>query len=82
MPTQILGDGGPDGTQLGKRSTYLIAFYGATPVVQQTATTAPSNTAASDRGSQWGYTTSTQADALVLCVRAINTALTNIGIIA
>jgi hypothetical protein len=29
-----LGDGGPDGTRLGKATTELVGFWGATPVDQ------------------------------------------------
>lgn len=29
-----LGDGGPDGTRLGKASTELVGFWGASPVDQ------------------------------------------------
>jgi hypothetical protein len=29
-----LGDGGPDGTRLGKATTNLVAFWGKTPVDQ------------------------------------------------
>ena len=33
-----LGDGGPDGTRLGKTSTELVGFWGKTPVDQPAAT--------------------------------------------
>jgi hypothetical protein len=33
-----LGDGGPDGSRLGKVATELVGFYGATPVDQPAAT--------------------------------------------
>lgn len=31
---QYFGDGGPDGTVIGKTTSHLIGFYGNTPVVQ------------------------------------------------
>ncbi len=33
-----LGDGGPDGSRLGKATTELVSFWGATPVDQPAAT--------------------------------------------
>lgn len=35
---EYIGDGGPDGTMIGKTSSHLIGFYGATPVDQPAAT--------------------------------------------
>lgn len=81
MAVKQHSDGGPDGQKFGQSSTDLIGFYGASPVARQTATTAPSATAAvSVSATQWGFSTSTQADALVATVRALNTALTNLGL--
>lgn len=79
-----LSDGGTDGTRMGATTTDLIGFLGvSTLVARQTATTAPSTTAsASVSATQWCYSTSAQADAIVACLRAINTALTNYGMIA
>lgn len=33
-----IGDNGPDGMVIGKASTNLVGFYGATPVARQAAT--------------------------------------------
>lgn len=76
-----LSDAGPDGTRLGQSSTDKVAFYGATPavrpatsaaVVVSTAITGPSATAAAtSTGTNWGYTTSTQADAIPVAINSL-----------
>jgi hypothetical protein len=82
MPTiDYKGDGGPDGTVVGQTATHLLAFYGATPIVQPGATdqaavssaaiTAPSATLISSSTTQFGFTTSTQANDLVTAVRSL-----------
>lgn len=38
MGVKELSDKGPDGTRLGQSSADLVGFYGATPVVQPSAT--------------------------------------------
>lgn len=69
----------------GNASTDTVAFYGATPQAQQTgagqaavATTAPVSISAT----QWGFSTSTQALAVITLQNSIRTALVNLGIIA
>lgn len=76
-----LGDGNPDGVTIGGSATEKVSFYGVTPVVQAAVTTAPVSTAATAT-SPYGFATSTQADAIVTWIRAADTALKNIGIIA
>lgn len=51
-----------------------LGLYGATPVTQPAAITAPAATA-STNVTPFGYTTSAQADAIVTAVRAILTAI-------
>ena len=81
MGIKQLSDGGPDGTRLGQSSTDLVGFFGGTVVVRQTAPTAPSATVSvTVNATIWAYSTSTQADAIVTCLRAINTNLTNLGL--
>lgn len=70
----------------GNASTDTVAFYGAaTPQAQQSgagqaavATTAPVSISAT----QWGFSTSTQALAVITLQNSIRTALVNLGIIA
>ncbi len=62
------------GTRIGTASTQKLAFWGATPVVRQTANTAPSGGGSSD------------SDAVDVSARTaigqIRTALINIGLVA
>ena len=70
--------------QFGGAVTATLGFYGVTPIVQPSATNqaAPSATAvASISASQWGFSTSTQAQALVNCVIAMQDALVDLGLI-
>lgn len=95
---------GPAGAQMGQSATEKISFYGATPVVQASTvasvTTATLTTVTTDAATSttnaWGYSTSTQADAIVTLVNALatragvlttqgnsyRTALINLGLIA
>jgi hypothetical protein len=59
-----------------------ISFFGETAVAQQTAVTAVATTAATSTTNAFGYTTSTQADAIVTAVNAIITRLKNLGLTA
>ena len=77
----------PDGAQIGQSSTEKIAFYGATPVVQRVTagshTTIDTTVAVSTTSSVatgWGFSTSTQANALTAAVAEIQATLVAIGI--
>jgi UDP-N-acetyl-D-mannosaminuronic acid transferase (WecB/TagA/CpsF family) len=71
-----------DGVIVGQ-SGDLVGFYGTTPVAVQTATAAPASTAAvSITATQWGFSTSAQADAIVALVRGLRQDLIDIGILA
>jgi UDP-N-acetyl-D-mannosaminuronic acid transferase (WecB/TagA/CpsF family) len=81
---RYLDDNAPDGTILGQTASALVGFFGATPSSQRAATNqaAPSaSTAASFSATQWGFSTSTQADALVTCVRQLRSELVTLGLI-
>lgn len=71
-----------DGIVLGQSSTDLIAFYGATPVARPAAITAVNTAAATSTTNAYGYTTSTQADAIVTAVNSIITKLQTLGLTA
>lgn len=82
---QELSDKRPEGTRLGRASTSLCAFWGATPVDQpaNVASVATSTvTTAATTSSPWGFATSTQADAItaqvVLLYTAVNALVTNL----
>lgn len=69
---------------IGDAAADLLAFYGVTPVAQQAATNqaAPVSTAAvSVTATQWGFSTSTQASAIVNCLIEVRTALVTLGLI-
>ena len=61
-------DNCPDGAEIGKAASNKLGFFGATPVIQQTAATAFSA----------GDSTNTMGAA----INAINTALKNLGLTA
>lgn len=70
--------------QFGGTNTATIGYYGATPVAQQSgagqaavATTA----AASVSATQWGFTTSTQANAIITLVNQLRSDLVDLGLI-
>ena len=77
---QRLDDGNPDGCKIGGAATDKVGFYGATPVVQQSAGTATATTAATST-TPFGFSEA-QANALVAEVNALRTALTNLGLAA
>ena len=78
MGAEYLGRGKADGTIFGRESGNgsKIGFYGTTPVAKQTASTAVGTASAITAGptGQFGFATSTQADAMV---SAINSIITN-----
>jgi len=76
-------DGNTDpGVTLGRSTSSLVHLYGGTGVAQASAITSVGTTAATSTTNAFGYTTSTQADALVTAVNALLVAARNIGIIA
>tara|TARA_R110000822_G_scaffold27790_2_gene82658 strand:+ start:3265 stop:3528 length:264 start_codon:yes stop_codon:yes gene_type:complete len=79
-----LGDGGPDGTRLGKASTNLVGFYGGTPIVQPSGA-AQAEVAASVLSLTGTYNSTiiiTAVTAVLDEVNALRTALVNLGLIA
>lgn len=81
MSVEHLSNGNADGTTLGQSTSDLISLYGVTPVAQRSgsdqaavatlsgsvATTSASNS------SPYGYTTASQADAIVSTVNSLIT---------
>lgn len=74
--------GSPDGSNWGGSASDKIALYGEVPVVQASAITAVSTTAATSTTNAYGYTTAAQADAIVTAVNSLITAVKNFGITA
>ncbi len=70
----------PDGVSLGKTSTSLAGMHGV--AIAQAAGPSLVATTVSTTTNPYGFTTATQADALVASVNALTTALKNKGIIS
>lgn len=81
MATNQLSDARSDGTVLGQSTADKVAFYGSTPIVQRTnATQAAVGTTASTTSSPAGYTTTTQANAIVTLLNEIRATLVALGL--
>lgn len=78
MAINQLGDGSADGWQTPNTKG---GFFGATPVAQPGATTAPITTAATTT-TPYGFATSGQANAIVTWVVAVDAALKALGLVA
>lgn len=74
-----------DGLRIGQSSTDKLGFYGlTTPIVQPTGTSAAAATtlAVSTTSNIWGFSTSTQANAIVTLVNDLRTKLVALGLIS
>jgi hypothetical protein len=81
MAVQQLSNGNDDGAVLGQSSSDKLGFYGlATPIVRPSVSAYTTTTAAVSTSTNWGYTTSTQADAINTQVVALTAALRNLGV--
>jgi len=79
-----LSDHNPTGTRLGQDTTDKISFYGATAVDRPETVgdaTAVATSVAVSTTDNWGYTSSTQANAIVTLVNALKTDLEAIGLL-
>jgi hypothetical protein len=80
MAVKYLDDGESDGTVLGQASTAKIGFYGATPAARRTGTFTVVSTTAATTTTPWGYSTSTQADAIVTRLNEVINVLITSGL--
>ena len=78
---QYVGDGRPDGTIVGKSSSELVAFHGATPTDQPAFISDQSILALSVSG-VIGFTSSTSLSSLVGKVNSILAILSEKGLMA
>lgn len=80
---QQLSNGNTSGSSYGQSAADLISFYGATPVAQRSgvAQAAVTNTAATST-TPFGYSTSTQANAIVTLVNEMRATLVSLGLMA
>ena len=81
MP-QVLGMNKPDGTLIGRAATSKIAFYGGTPATQPSIAAAVVTTVCSTSTSSYGFTSSTQAMAVLTLVNDIRAKLVTLGLMA
>ena len=82
MAVEELTKGNDDGTRIGQASTEKLGFYGlTTPIVQPTGGVAVTTTAATT-STPYGYSTSTQADAIVTAINATLANLRALGLVA
>ena len=79
---QYLDDGGSDGTIVGKDSSRPLSFWGATPAARSafSASAVETTVAISTTTTKWGFSTSTQANAIVSLVNEIRAALVTLGL--
>ena len=73
-----------DGVIVGQTTGTKVGFYGTTPVVQPTSSSqaaAASTAAVSISATQWGFSTSTQANAVVTLVNRLRADLVTLGLI-
>jgi hypothetical protein len=81
---EYLGSGIPDGTSLCSSTSEKLSFYGVTPITQRTSASqaAVVTTAAiSTTSEKWGFSTSTQANAIITLVNELRAALVAVGLI-
>lgn len=79
---QYLGNAFGDGTVFGQTSSSIQGFWGSVTNQRPAAITDLVTTASTSTSSAFGYTTSTQAEAVTTAVNAIIIALRSTGFIA
>lgn len=84
---EVLDYGSPDGAQVGKASTDLIGFYGATPIARNSTVCADISTtttvSASTNGvatTTWGWSTSSEFAMFTTAVSTMQQAMKNLGL--
>ena len=85
MSFEYIDYGNPDGAIFGRTATELIAFYGATPIVQPAnvgaASTYIMTGQSTGTASTYGLNSAAAVTSLVLQVSTITVALRNLGLI-
>lgn len=78
-----ISDGSPDGASFGQSTTDKISLYGVTPIVQRSGSAqAAVTTTAATSTTPYGFSTVTQATALITLVNELRAALVALGAIA
>ena len=73
-----------DGVSLGQSTSDKISFYGVDPIAQRASASqaaVETTTAISTTTTKWGFSTSTQANAIITLVNEIRAALVANGLI-
>ena len=72
----------PDGAQMGRATTDKIAFYGSTPIVQQTIGAASTYNITSNTTSTVGFISVAELSSFIAQVSSITNVLKNLGLSA
>lgn len=84
MAAQQLSQGASDGCTMGSSTSEKISFYAVTTVVQPSGSgqAAVTTTGTVSTAGIFGFTTSTQANAIITLVNQIRSDLVTLGLIA
>jgi hypothetical protein len=82
MAVEYIGKNQVDGACFGLSSSEKIAFFGTTPATQQslTVTTVATTVSVSTTSAIWGFSTSTQANQIIVAVDEILSLLATLGL--
>ena len=83
QPTEYeqLSYNAPDGAQLGRATTDKIAFYGSTPIVQPTISSAVSTTSSISTAGNFGFSTASEFFQVVNAVSTMAYQLKQLGLV-
>ena len=70
------------GAQMGRAITEKIAFYGSTPLAQQTISSAVSTTSTLSTAGAWGFASQAEINQIVAAVSTTAYALKQLGLVA
>jgi UDP-N-acetyl-D-mannosaminuronic acid transferase (WecB/TagA/CpsF family) len=81
----VIGSGAPGGTSFCSATSEKLSFYGVTPIVQRSGSAQAAvvtTNAVSTTSNIWGFSTSSQANAIIALVNELRAALVAVGLIA
>lgn len=80
-PVKIVSSKGNGGVQIGYTSTEYLGFLGTAPVAQQSVgATVDTTVAVSTTSAIWGFASSTQANACIAAIAALQAAVKTSGL--
>jgi hypothetical protein len=82
MAVEYIGGNAPDGMCLGLATSEKLSFYGTTPAARQslTVTTVATTVSVSTTSAIWGFSTSSQANQIIVAVDEILKLLATVGL--